>query len=86
MIYFQITDGAHAGTVRPWFGFFGKGSYERTLEALRYMGWNEAASLVEKAMTKTVQAKTVTYDLHRQMDGATKLSCSAYGEAIVANM
>ncbi|MCP4426154.1 MAG: isocitrate dehydrogenase (NADP(+)) [Chloroflexi bacterium] len=53
---------------------------------LRYMGWDEAADLIEEAMTKTVQAKTVTYDLHRQMDGATKLKCSEYGKAIVANM
>ena len=53
---------------------------------LRYMGWNEAADLIEEAMTKTVQDKTVTYDLHRQIDDATKLSCSAYGQAIVDNM
>ena len=53
---------------------------------LRYMGWHEAADLIETAMTKTVEDKTVTYDLHRQMEGATKLSCSAFGEAIVANM
>ncbi len=53
---------------------------------LRYMGWHEAADLVETAMTKTIQAKTVTYDLHRQIEGATKLSCSAFGQAIVDNM
>jgi isocitrate dehydrogenase len=53
---------------------------------LEYMGWDEAANLIVSAMTKTVQNKTVTYDLHRQMEGATKLSCSAYAEAIVANM
>ncbi len=53
---------------------------------LDYMGWREAADLVISAMTKTVQAKTVTYDLHRQMEGATKLSTSAFAEAIVANM
>ncbi|MCA9923484.1 MAG: NADP-dependent isocitrate dehydrogenase, partial [Anaerolineales bacterium] len=52
----------------------------------RYMGWHEAADLIEEAMTKTIQAKTVTYDLHRQIDGATKLSCSAFGQAIVDNM
>jgi isocitrate dehydrogenase len=53
---------------------------------LDYMGWREAAELVTAAMTKTIQAKTVTYDLHRQMEGATKLSTSQFAEAIVANM
>ena len=53
---------------------------------LEYMGWQEAADLVVEAMTKTIQDKTVTYDLHRQIEGATKLSCSEYAEAIVSNM
>ena len=53
---------------------------------LEYMGWREAAELVTVAMTKTIQAKTVTYDLHRQMEGATKLSTSQFAEAIIANM
>ena len=53
---------------------------------LEYMGWQEAADLIVTAMTKTVQDKTVTYDLHRQLDGATKLSCSEYAQAIVDNM
>jgi isocitrate dehydrogenase len=53
---------------------------------LEYMGWQEAADLVVEAMTKTIQDKTVTYDLHRQIEGATKLSCSAYADAIIANM
>ncbi len=53
---------------------------------LEYMGWQEAADLVVEAMTETIQDKTVTYDLHRQIEGATKLSCSEYGEAIIANM
>jgi isocitrate dehydrogenase len=53
---------------------------------LQYMGWNEAADLIVEAMTKTVLNKTVTYDLHRQMDGATKLSSSAFAAAIVENM
>ncbi|UCC52771.1 MAG: isocitrate dehydrogenase (NADP(+)) [Anaerolineaceae bacterium] len=53
---------------------------------LEYMGWQEAADLVVKAMTKTIQDKTVTYDLHRQIEGATKLKCSEYAKAIVANM
>lgn len=53
---------------------------------LEYMGWQEAADLVVEAMTRTIQKKQVTYDLHRQIEGATKLSCSAFAEAIVANM
>ena len=53
---------------------------------LEYMGWQEAAELVNVAMTKTIQAKTVTYDLHRQMSGATKLSSSQFAKAIVENM
>ena len=53
---------------------------------LEYMGWQEAADLIVEAMTETIQDKTVTYDLHRQIDGATKLSCSEYAKAIVANM
>lgn len=53
---------------------------------LDYMGWREAADLIVRAMTKTIQNKTVTYDLHRQIAGATKLKCSEYAAAIVDNM
>ncbi|MEM7800377.1 MAG: isocitrate dehydrogenase (NADP(+)) [Chloroflexota bacterium] len=53
---------------------------------LEYMGWNEAAELIVNAMIKTIQDKTVTYDLERQMEGATLLSCSEFANAIVANM
>ncbi|NKQ37003.1 MAG: isocitrate dehydrogenase (NADP(+)) [Chloroflexi bacterium] len=53
---------------------------------LQYMGWTEAADLIVDAMTKTVEAKTVTYDLERQMAGATLLKCSEYAQAIVDNM
>ena len=52
----------------------------------QYLGWNEAADLTVKAMEETVLNKTVTYDLERQMDGATLLKCSEYGQAIVENM
>ncbi|GBD38051.1 Isocitrate dehydrogenase [NADP] [bacterium HR37] len=51
-----------------------------------YMGWKEAANLIVKAMEKTISAKKVTYDLHRQLEGATLLKCSEFGEAIVSNM
>ena len=53
---------------------------------LDYLGWGEAAGFIEEALEQTIQAKTVTYDLHRQMDGATLLSCSQFGEAVVGNM
>jgi isocitrate dehydrogenase len=53
---------------------------------LDYMGWQESADLVVNAMTKTIQNKTVTYDLHRQIEGATKLKCSEFAEAIIGNM
>lgn len=53
---------------------------------LEYIGWKEAAELIRKAVEKTVAAKTVTYDLVRQMPGATKISCSAFGKAICEHM
>ncbi|MBK6324809.1 MAG: isocitrate dehydrogenase (NADP(+)) [Chloroflexi bacterium] len=53
---------------------------------LEYMGWQEAADMVVSATTQTILNKTVTYDLHRQIEGATKLSCSEFAKAIVANM
>ena len=52
----------------------------------QYLGWNEAADLTVRAMEETVLNKTVTYDLERQMEGATLLKCSEYGKAIVENM
>ena len=53
---------------------------------LRYMGWSEAADLVVKGINGAIAAKTVTYDFHRLMDGATKLSTSEFGEAVIAHM
>jgi isocitrate dehydrogenase len=53
---------------------------------LEYIGWVEAARLIHGAVERTIQTKTVTYDLDRQMEGATLLSCSQFGEAIVSNM
>ncbi len=53
---------------------------------LEHLGWNEAAELIVHGIEKTIQQKRVTYDLHRQMEGATKLKCSEYGAAIVENM
>ncbi len=53
---------------------------------LEYLGWQEAADAVKKALEKTITDKTVTYDLARQMEGATELSCSGFGDAIIANI
>ena len=53
---------------------------------LRHMGWTEAADLIIKGMEGAIQAKTVTYDLERLMEGATKVSCSGFGDAMIANM
>ncbi len=52
----------------------------------RYLGWREAADRILAAMRKTISEKRVTYDFHRLMDGATKLSCSEFGQALVDNM
>ena len=49
---------------------------------LRQMGWTEAADLILNAMSKTIQNKTVTYDLERLIDDATLLSCSEFGKAL----
>jgi isocitrate dehydrogenase len=51
-----------------------------------YLGWNEAASLIYKSMEKTIANKTVTYDFHRLMEGATKLKTSEFGTAMISNM
>jgi isocitrate dehydrogenase len=53
---------------------------------LRYMGWTEAADLVVKGMEGAITAKTVTYDFHRLMEGATLLKCSEFGRAIISHM
>lgn len=52
----------------------------------QYMGWNEAADLIVEGLEKTILQKKVTYDFARLMDGANKLSCSGFGDAIVSNM
>jgi len=52
---------------------------------LRYLGWNEAADKIIKGLSGAIAAKTVTYDLARLMEGATKVSCSQFGEAIIAH-
>ncbi|MBG6599438.1 NADP-dependent isocitrate dehydrogenase [Pseudomonas aeruginosa] len=53
---------------------------------LRHMGWTEAAALIIKGTNGAIAAKTVTYDFERLMDGATLLSCSEFGDAMIAKM
>lgn len=53
---------------------------------LRHMGWTEAADLIIRGVEGAIAAKTVTYDLERLMEGATKLSCSGFGKAVIARM
>jgi len=53
---------------------------------LRHMGWNEAADLIIKGMEGAIQAKTVTYDFERLMEGATLLKCSEFGDAVCSHM
>jgi isocitrate dehydrogenase len=53
---------------------------------LRHMGWTEAADLVIRAMEGAIRAGTVTYDFARQMDKATEVSCSGFGNAMIGKM
>jgi isocitrate dehydrogenase len=52
---------------------------------LDYMGWTEAAVMIEESVAKTIQQKKVTYDLERMMPGATKLKTSEFADAIISN-
>ncbi len=51
-----------------------------------YMGWLEAAELIYKGLEKAIISKRVTYDFHRQMEGATLIKCSEFGKEVVKNM
>jgi isocitrate dehydrogenase len=53
---------------------------------LRYMRWTEAADLIIKGMDGAIGAKTVTYDFHRLMEGATLRKCSEFGSDVIAHM
>ena len=53
---------------------------------LRHMGWVEAADLIIASMGKSIASKQVTYDFARLMDGATQVSCSGFGDVMIANM
>ncbi|MBS61071.1 MAG: isocitrate dehydrogenase (NADP(+)) [Anaerolineaceae bacterium] len=53
---------------------------------LRYMGWTEAADLIIKGVSGAIKSRTVTYDFHRLMEGATLLKCSEFGDAVISHM
>src|SRR6202163_3689040 len=53
---------------------------------LKFLGWKEAAQLIEDGIARTIQQKKVTYDLERLMPGATKVGTSAFASAIIENM
>jgi len=53
---------------------------------LEYMGWQEAADLINRGLEKAISTKRVTYDFHRQMEGATLLKCSEFANEIVKSM
>ncbi len=53
---------------------------------LRYLGWTEAADLIIKAVEKTIEQKTVTYDFARLMEGATELKCSEFADKLIENL
>ncbi len=53
---------------------------------LRHMGWLEAADLIIESMQNSISSKKVTYDFARLMEGATQVSCSGFGDVMIANM
>ncbi len=53
---------------------------------LRHIGWTEAAALIIDAMQNTISSKKVTYDFARLMEGATQVSCSGFGDAVIENL
>jgi isocitrate dehydrogenase len=53
---------------------------------LEHLGWTEAADSIVNAISSTINKRQVTYDLERQMEGATLLKCSEYGTAIIENL
>jgi len=52
----------------------------------RFLQWNEAADLIERGLERTIERKTVTYDFERLMEGATKVSTSAFADNLIGNM
>ncbi|HAU5661395.1 TPA: isocitrate dehydrogenase [Citrobacter freundii] len=62
------------------------GCYDFSNVMLRHMGWTEATDLIVKGMEGAINARTVTYNFERLMDGAKLLKCSEFGDAIIENM
>ncbi len=52
----------------------------------QYMGWKEAGDLIVNGIVNSIKNKTVTYDFAREIEGSTQVSCSGFGDAIIANM
>ncbi len=53
---------------------------------LRHLGWLDAADLIVSSMEAAIGDKVVTYDFARLMEGATEVSCSEFGDAMIARM
>jgi isocitrate dehydrogenase len=53
---------------------------------LEHMGWSDAAQLVRDAIEETIRSKRVTYDIHRQIEGGTKLATSEFADEIATNI
>ena len=53
---------------------------------LNWLGWTEAGTSIENAISRSISQKQVTYDLERQMEGATLLKTSEFGDAIISNL
>jgi isocitrate dehydrogenase len=53
---------------------------------LEHLGWDDAAACINRALETTISKKTVTYDLARNMDGATEVKCSEFARAVIENM
>ena len=51
-----------------------------------HLGWNEVSERILSAVSATIGAGEVTYDLHRQMEGATLMSCSGFGDALISRL
>jgi isocitrate dehydrogenase len=52
----------------------------------QHLGWDEAGALIERGIESAIAQKRVTYDFERQMEGATKVSCSGFGDVIIENI
>jgi isocitrate dehydrogenase len=52
----------------------------------RFLGWSEAADLIERSMERTIEQKKVTYDFARMMEGATKVKTSEFANYMIENM